>query len=91
MQEYREQIFMLLKDYDNTKMNRWEKGCSFALLTFFCSVYLHDLVESTHEFLKLLEEHTKKLKHVFVQRRRAARKSSTKKKKNKTKSKKTPG
>lgn len=25
MQEYREQIFMLLKDYDNTKMTRWEK------------------------------------------------------------------
>ncbi len=47
------------------------------------STYLHDLVESTHEFLKMLEEHTTKLKHVFVQRRRTARKPSTKKKKTK--------
>ncbi|CAF3327336.1 unnamed protein product [Rotaria sp. Silwood1] len=64
MQEYREQIHVLLKDYDNTKMT---------------NVYLHDLIESTHEFLKMLEEHTSKLKHVFVQRRRTARKSTTKK------------
>ncbi|CAF2742413.1 unnamed protein product [Rotaria sp. Silwood2] len=64
MQEYREQIYILLKDYDNTKMS---------------SVYLHDLIESTHEFLKMLEEHTSKIKHVFVQRRRTARKSATKK------------
>ncbi|CAF1342072.1 unnamed protein product [Adineta steineri] len=64
MQEYREQIYLLLKDYDNTKMT---------------SAYLHDLVESTHEFLKLLEEHTTKLKHVFVQRCRTARKPVTKK------------
>ncbi len=46
------------------------------------SIYLHDLVESTHEFLKMLEEHTTKLKHVFVQRRRVARKPISKKKKN---------
>ncbi|CAF0814816.1 unnamed protein product [Adineta ricciae] len=64
MQEYREQIYQLLRDFDNTKMS---------------SIYLHDLVESTHEFLKLLEEHTNKLKHVFVQRRRTARKPTTKK------------
>jgi hypothetical protein len=44
-------------------------------------VYLHDLVETTHEFLKLLEEHINKVKHVFVQRRRAARKSNKSKKK----------
>lgn len=56
----------------------------------FFSTYLHDLVESTHEFLKLLEEHTKKLKRVFVQRRRVARKSSSKKK-TKKKSKDNPG
>jgi hypothetical protein len=31
----------------------------------------------------MLEEHTTKLKHVFVQRRRTARKPSTKKKKTK--------
>jgi hypothetical protein len=67
MQEYREQIYLLLKDYDNTKMN---------------STYLHDLIETTHEFLKLLEEHTTKLKHVFVQRRRVTHKKPTKKKKN---------
>lgn len=54
------------------------------------STYLHDLVETTHEFLKLLEEHTKKLKHVFVQRRRTARKSSSKKK-TKKKGKDNPG
>ena len=56
----------------------------------FFSGYLHDLVESTHEFLKLLEEHTTRLKHVFVQRRRAARKPSSKKK-TKKKSKDNPG
>ena len=49
------------------------------------SGFLHDLIESTHEFLKLLEEHTSKLKHVFVQRRQAARKSTTSKKKKKKK------
>jgi hypothetical protein len=43
------------------------------------SAYLHDLVESTHEFVKMLEEHTTKVKHVFVQRRRTARKATTKK------------
>lgn len=37
--------------------------------------------------MKLLEEHTSKLKHVFVQRRRAARKSGTKKKSRKNKKK----
>ncbi|CAF1001865.1 unnamed protein product, partial [Rotaria sordida] len=66
MQEYREQIYILLRDYDNTKMT---------------NIYLHDLIESTHEFLKMLEEHTTKLKHVFVQRCRTARKSTTTKKK----------
>lgn len=25
MQEYREQIYQLLRDYDNTKMTRWDK------------------------------------------------------------------
>jgi hypothetical protein len=40
-------------------------------------------VESTHEFLKMLEEHTTKMKHVFVQRRRATRKATTTKKKKK--------
>lgn len=44
--------------------------------------YLQDLVETTHEFLKLLEEHTSKLKHVFVQRRRTARKPKKKPKEN---------
>jgi len=70
MQEYREQIFLLLKDFDNTKMTK---------------AFLHDLIESTHEFLKLFEEHTAKLKHVFVQRRRAARKATKSKKKSKKK------
>ena len=42
-------------------------------------------METTHEFLKMLEEHTTKLKHVFVQRRRNARKPTTKKKKKATK------
>jgi hypothetical protein len=36
----------------------------------------------------MLEEHTSKLKHVFVQRRRAARKPTTKKNKNSKKNKK---
>lgn len=52
---------------------------------FEYSVYLHDLIETTHEFLKMLEEHTSKIKHVFVQRCRTARKS-TKKKNTKKKS-----
>ncbi len=30
MQEYREQIYLLLKDYDNTKMSRYKQ------LFFFC-------------------------------------------------------
>ncbi len=58
----------------------------FSILNSFVgssSTYLHDLVESTHEFLKMLEEHTTKVKHVFVQRRRVARKPTTKKKKTK--------
>ncbi|CAF2135393.1 unnamed protein product [Rotaria magnacalcarata] len=70
MQEYREQIYILLKDFDNTKMT---------------SAYLHDLIECTHEFLKMLEEHTTKLKHVFVQRRRVARKPGTRNNKKKQK------
>jgi hypothetical protein len=54
---------------------------------FFFSTYLHALVETTHEFVKMLEEHTTKLRHVFVQRCRVARKSTTKKKTNENQSK----
>ena len=94
MQEYREQIYLLLRDYDNTKMTRSvminPPNCSWSAESFISS-YLRDLIESTHEFLKLLEEHTSKLKHVFVQRRRAARKSGTTKKSRKNKKKNSTG
>ncbi|CAF0726888.1 unnamed protein product [Didymodactylos carnosus] len=73
VQEYREQILNLLKEFDNTKMS---------------DTYLRNLIESTHEFLKLLEEHTTNGKHLFVQKRKRERKnkkSVTKKSSTKTK------
>ncbi|XP_068209920.1 protein timeless homolog [Palaemon carinicauda] len=52
--EYREMILVLLQNYDRRKMS---------------IVYLKDLVETAHTFIKLLEKFCGKTKHIIVQRK----------------------